>query len=347
MTSGKDSRLQDNFSYGEYGLESLENLISRYHNVMPALSRKSYGLFSRNSNTWIETHSINFGPPYYGRSTLQGLVQKKIHQIRDDGWKDSNSSAILAIDQGVGNYYHFLVNQLPFLVLAKRLYPEIDLIVLNECASFMLEHLKLFEINAHVISLRNQSICLSTCITSSQYLPKSNFARIDNLIQLASELRPIEVSDKFKPRFEKVYIERKISRNGSVARKVEPNEPFQAWLARNNFSIVYMEDLTVEEQIYIFQTSRVIAAVHGAALANIVFCKPNTTIIEIVHEAGSPEMFLTIARKKGFINYHRVACPGYLSDTQEQQLKHVFNNSSNNVLPLCCTDNLLSLLSSA
>ena len=44
---------------------------------------------------------------------------------------------------------------------------------------------------------------------------------------------------------------------------------------------VILENSTLAEQIYLFASSDIIVAQHGAALANIVWCKPNTRIIEI------------------------------------------------------------------
>ena len=56
-------------------------------------------------------------------------------------------AGIPAVDQGTANYYHFLIHQLPFIVVASRLYPEADLIIVNFASSFMHEYLELFGIS--------------------------------------------------------------------------------------------------------------------------------------------------------------------------------------------------------
>ena len=109
---------------------------------------------------------------------------------------------------------------------------------------------------------------------------------------------------------------------------------------------MFLEDMSVREQIHIFQNSNVIAAVHGAALTNIIYCKPNTVVVEIVHEGGSPQCFMEIAEAKKLVNYIRVPCPGFYSEIKENEIKKICDNPSNNVLPLKCCDQLLNVLSS-
>ena len=325
-----------------------DRLIVPYENVIPALSVTSYGLFNCLENSWIESHSLNFDPPYFqGRNYLRKLVKNALTESKKNNWNDNNLNAILAIDQGFGNYYHFLVNQLPFIVTASRLHPEISLIVLNDTKKFMLEYLQLFDINSNVTSLRDKSIRLSRCIASSMYLPKSKFAGHQPLIQIAGKVKEATAvnSVKFKSRSEKVYIERKSSSNGSLLRKVYPNDDFHAWLINNNFSIVYLEDLSVEEQIHIFKTSRVIAAVHGAALTNIIFCDASTAVIEIHHKDSQLKCFQNIAMLMKLRKYQRVACPGFLTEEKENELKSITGNSIN-ALPLKSTEELLDTLSS-
>jgi len=54
-------------------------------------------------------------------------------------------------------------------------------------------------------------------------------------------------------------------------------------LKKIGFSIYHLEDLTFEQQVRLFATSEIITGGHGAGLAHIIFCKPNTLICEINH----------------------------------------------------------------
>jgi capsular polysaccharide biosynthesis protein len=43
-----------------------------------------------------------------------------------------------------------------------------------------------------------------------------------------------------------------------------------------------LEKISFSEQINLLNNSRIVIGAHGAALANIIFCKPNTRIVEII-----------------------------------------------------------------
>ena len=51
------------------------------------------------------------------------------------------------------------------------------------------------------------------------------------------------------------------------------------------YEVVYLEDMTVLEQISLFAQADVIA-LHGAALTNIIYARKDAVIIEISHVEG-------------------------------------------------------------
>ena len=151
---------------------------------------------------------------------------------------------------------HFLVYQLPFIAIASKLYPESKLVIVNAAARFMYEYLELLGIQVKLFSLRNTALPLSQCITADQYLPNSKFAGARQAIELANYFKPAKLSHDFVVRRQKVFIERKSSHNGSDLRRVEPNAAFHAWLVDQGYSIVFFEEMSVYEQIHIFQTAK-------------------------------------------------------------------------------------------
>lgn len=64
-----------------------------------------------------------------------------------------------------------------------------------------------------------------------------------------------------------------------IVNEMELYEP----LKKLGFSIYHLEDLTFEQQVRLFATSQIITGGHGAGLAHIIFCAPNTLICEINH----------------------------------------------------------------
>ena len=72
-----------------------------------------------------------------------------------------------------------------------------------------------------------------------------------------------------------------ISRSAAAYRQLlNETELFEA-LAPLQFERVWLEDLPFAEQVALFHSAEAIVAPHGAGLANIVFCAPNTKLVEI------------------------------------------------------------------
>ncbi len=55
------------------------------------------------------------------------------------------------------------------------------------------------------------------------------------------------------------------------------------FLKKYGFECIHNEDLSIDEQIYLFQNATDIISCHGSQLTNIIFCKPGTKVCEIRH----------------------------------------------------------------
>ncbi|RYE32726.1 MAG: glycosyltransferase family 61 protein [Sphingobacteriales bacterium] len=63
------------------------------------------------------------------------------------------------------------------------------------------------------------------------------------------------------------------------------------------FSIVYLEDYSVADQVKLFYNAREIIAIHGAGLTNLIFAQPGTTVIELFPVSYVNQCYWTIASK--------------------------------------------------
>ena len=77
------------------------------------------------------------------------------------------------------------------------------------------------------------------------------------------------------------YISRKHGQK--KARRIVNETELYIPLKKLGFSIYHLEDLTFDQQVRLFATSEIITGGHGAGLAHIIFCEPNTRICEINH----------------------------------------------------------------
>jgi capsular polysaccharide biosynthesis protein len=61
------------------------------------------------------------------------------------------------------------------------------------------------------------------------------------------------------------------------------------------FTVHYLENMSIEDQASLFNSASHIVAAHGSAISNILFCRPNTRIIEI-NTGFNPYCFQELAK---------------------------------------------------
>ena len=76
-------------------------------------------------------------------------------------------------------------------------------------------------------------------------------------------------------------------------------------LAEAGFEIYFLEDLSFAYQVRLFGEARSVIGLHGAGLANTVFCKAGTTVIELAPRSRAIACFETIAYHRG-LHYSRL-----------------------------------------
>ncbi|WP_159788133.1 glycosyltransferase 61 family protein [Sodalinema gerasimenkoae] len=72
-----------------------------------------------------------------------------------------------------------------------------------------------------------------------------------------------------------------ISRQTAQYRRVINEPQLIQRLQHQGFQVIALEDYSVTEQAQLFANAEIIVAPHGAGLTNLVFCQPETTVIEL------------------------------------------------------------------
>jgi capsular polysaccharide biosynthesis protein len=91
-----------------------------------------------------------------------------------------------------------------------------------------------------------------------------------------------------------------VARKGPT-RKIHNLDEVQALLSTYDFETVYLEGMSAAEQILLFQSAEFIVGPHGAGLANLLFCKPGTKVIELSPRVDVRPFFWTIADKLNLV----------------------------------------------
>jgi len=76
-----------------------------------------------------------------------------------------------------------------------------------------------------------------------------------------------------------------IGRGGAKHRALIHEGKIAAMLSERGFESVKCEKLSVQEQANIFGSAEVVVGAHGAALTNLVFCRPGTQVVEMFSPA--------------------------------------------------------------
>lgn len=97
---------------------------------------------------------------------------------------------------------------------------------------------------------------------------------------------PLMVQQKYN-HASKVFISRA---DASVRKIINEDQLFELF-AQQGFVRYSLGNISVLEQIALFHHADIIVAAHGAALVNIMFCKPTTKIVEIFQARSDCAIF--------------------------------------------------------
>ncbi len=189
--------------------------------------------------------------------------------------------AVLAVLSGDHNYYHWMFDVLPRLhLLATQgiTITDVDYFFMNRCQfPFQTEMLAMLGIPLdRVIECTTQShVKAEQLIVPS--LPGTLF---DVPLWACDFLRKTFLIDRnVHPQNtpKRIYI----NRADASYRKLVNELEVIAYLSKLGFESVSLRSMSVAAQIELFAGAEVIVSPHGAGLTNIIFCQPETKVIEL------------------------------------------------------------------
>lgn len=213
-------------------------------------------------------------------------------------------STCLSIANGwYDSYYHFTLECLPKLFLMKDFIDNSILVFPSKLSSF---HMQWFSIlNVHHIQFINENEVVKAKVSITSSFSSRDLNHHDLITPDFRDWVLSKIKQKDKLYNTKIFIGRK----NPKFRILLNNDDVVKMLNRYGFVYLEMEDFSVEDQISIFNNAKQIICLHGAALSNICFCKPNTKIIDLMHEDFKQWCFLKLAIILN-LNYSIFTCKG-------------------------------------
>lgn len=183
------------------------------------------------------------------------------------------------------NYYHWMVECLPKVLVFRELLesdPELKILIDHNLPKFVYSSLALFGITEDRLVSLNEVTIFSEIIFSSR-LSFSNqtispFVCAFYKDFVKQHCIPTAAEKAAGPR--RIYI----SRSKAGMRRLNNEKELAQMLSSLGFETIHNEDLSILEQAQLFHGAELIVGVHGAGLTNLVFCNPQTKVIELLHD---------------------------------------------------------------
>jgi glycosyltransferase involved in cell wall biosynthesis/capsular polysaccharide biosynthesis protein len=220
-----------------------------------------------------------------------------------------DESYLIFYNGNLHNYYHWLVEGLlPLDILSRALGHDSNLRIAIP---------KTIEINAlidHREALRAVGLDEYETVEAAANLIKVREAIwVDrDLVECMPALYLRDFRQRIAARYAGLRSPRNrrllVARKGPT-RKIHNLEQVQAFLSRYDFETVYLEGMSMADQILLFQSAEFVVAAHGAGLANLLFCEPGTKVIELVPAVEMRPFFWLISEKLDLVHGMQFCTP--------------------------------------
>lgn len=189
------------------------------------------------------------------------------------------------------NYYHFLLEDLPRLILLKKNYGCEKIFTGNyPLPTFVYEYLEALAIE--VVKISSPRIFRHLWFTAA--IGNSGVPT-----QFASKLVRGAFPSGIVQSPPRVYVSRRRSQ-----RNFFDEELLVGILESRGFTEVFMEELPSAQQISIAANAEVLVGPHGAGLTNLLFLADGSRVVEIANPENSNPVFETLASKR--LHYSQV-----------------------------------------
>ncbi|AFZ43431.1 Tetratricopeptide TPR_1 repeat-containing protein [Halothece sp. PCC 7418] len=209
-------------------------------------------------------------------------------------------------------YFHWLVDILPRIALLRQVGVDLktlDGIWMNQVTQpFQQETLEILDIplktiisSDHFPHIQAHQLIVPSFVGHFGWLHSWGLAFLRKTF-----LPRLRQSHRFYPK--RIYISRENARHRRIL-----NEPDVInYLSTRGFVTVTLETLSFSEQLNWFAAANTIIAPHGSGLTNLVFCQPQTTVIELFSPNYILHYFWVIAQqlklKHYFVIGETIAC---------------------------------------
>lgn len=230
----------------------------------------------------------------------------------------------LLTPEAKGNYYHWMTDLLPRLLLIRKSNPrDVDrqaIILHHPPAAYEADTLALLNIPArHIVRLKPFETVPADCLIVADYydntggFPRWKRHLLDEFKQQAG------VTCATDEPCDKIYL----FRGNQRKRRLIGEDRLVEVLKERGFRIIDPQHLSLSEQIERVARAKVVVALHGAALTNLIFCREGTQVVELRSTINPPEHYAHLAETYR-LRFETVSVP----PEQSQRTPHLANKQN-------------------
>jgi capsular polysaccharide biosynthesis protein len=175
---------------------------------------------------------------------------------------------------GIHNYGHFVLDCLAAAALLATIEELAEhRFVFPTLKSWHSRHLELLGIAPVQCPddwYQADEIVYTSCMNHFLHWPNVNWRTL-----VSRQLRRLEAGAA--PTARRLYV----ARRGSEKRLFVSEKHFQERLAAVGFADIYPEEHAIDQQIAAFRSADIVVGCSGAAMANTIYCRPGTLVVEI------------------------------------------------------------------
>lgn len=210
----------------------------------------------------------------------------------------------------VSNYFHWIVESLPRLLILSKHHPNCALLVPYPTPEYIIStahamgFTNLVPICSDEIMLIPKLILPRTVLSTQSDLPsyeESTYIQLikNNILNFFT----LDLSNNDKKCRRRIYS----SRHGSSLRVPMNEKELYELLESFGFEIINFKEMTMYEQISIMQETHILIGVHGANLTNLIFLPPNAIVIEIAAPTLINNVYYRLALYNS-LSYYYISC---------------------------------------
>ena len=251
-------------------------MIAPLENVLLSASD---GLVQSGNKIWYHFDKYTWDLSLSEKNLLKGEQWRQIESRIAKGIADPKKALPLhgtyhlGISPHIYSYYHLLTDLLPHLISA----PEHPVLLPNFIPTSYTYFLK--EIGFEIKILPPKIFFVEKLFIPS--IEKTDWSSkkiklIQNFFKKIYPSKSSSINQNYKLQ-KKIYISRKLA----IKRHLKNEDEFLPLLKKHGFSKVFLEKMTIKDQVKLFRSISHVIAPHGAGLTNVLFAPNNIKILEI------------------------------------------------------------------